>query len=226
MSKLPSEILDLSNWYLTLPVGEPKDPLDVYNPELKDFEHSVHFSVTEAGDAVKFNSFSGGSTTKNTNNPRTELREMVGKEQAKWSMKRGVHSMAFSGCTIALPTTRPSTVIGQIHRGSDDLIEIRCWIPKKTTTPVIDVFHDNIIYGVLNPHYTLGERYDIKVVASKGVIKVFYGNMETPKLKIPATATSCFFKAGSYIQCNPTAHDAQPEEFTESWLYSLDVTHK
>lgn len=226
MSSLPSDILDLSNWYITLPIGEPKDPVDIYNPQLLSYQHPDYFHVNDSGDGVVFNCFSGGATTKNTFNPRSELREMFGSNQAWWSMTDGVHTMTFTGCTTALPATRPSTVIAQVHRGVDDVIEVRCWRPRRSPSLVIDVFHDNINYGVLNPNYVLGTKYDIKVVASDGVIKVFYDDMSTPKLAIPATYDKCFFKAGCYIQCNPEKHGAHPDEFAESCIYTLNVTHE
>jgi hypothetical protein len=228
MSKLPTELLNLQNWYLTTPLPtrtDMKDPIDIYNPELQTFSHPVHFHTNEASDAVVFSSYSGGATTTNTYNPRCELRETVGKVLAKWSTTSGTHTMTFTGCTTALPPTRPSTVIGQIHRGSDDLIEIRCWIPKGKTTPVLDVFHDSTNYGVLNPNYVLGDKYTIKVVANGGKIKIYYGDATTPTLIISASYSTCFFKVGNYIQCNPTKHGAALDEVSESWLYSLNVTH-
>ncbi len=151
---------------------------------------------------------------------------MNGTNKARWSTNDGIHTMTFSGCTVSLPTIRPSTVIGQVHRGASDVIEIRCWRPRRSTKFVIDVFHDKTNYGVLNPDYNLGDKYNIKVVVSDGVIKVFYDDMDTPKLNIPSDYDTCFFKAGSYIQCNPTAHGAVPHESTESWLYSLSIDHQ
>lgn len=225
MSLLPSQVLDLNNWYITLPIGPAKDATSVTNPELQSFEHKDYFHVNETGDAVCFSSFSGGSTTKSSFNPRSELREMFGDKMALWSIKRGIHTMTFTGSTISLPTTRPSTVIGQIHRGADDVIEIRCWIPRGSSSPILDVFHDKINYGVLTSNYTLGDKYTIKVVASNSQIQVFYNDLDTPKLIIPSEWETCFFKAGSYIQCNPTLNKANPNETTESWIYALDVEH-
>jgi hypothetical protein len=225
MSKFPSEILDLKNWYLTLPIGEPKKPIDIFNPQLLKYEHPKHFHVNDTCDAVCFSSFSGGSTTKNTHNPRSELRETNGTKLAWWSTLQGVHTMELSGCTTIIPKTRPSTVIGQVHRGVDDVVEVRCWIPRRSTTPVIDVFHDKITYGVLNPNYKLGDKYTIKIVAKKGKIKIYYDDMQTARLTIPASYKRCFFKAGSYIQCNPVAHNAPSDDLTESWIYSLRVEH-
>lgn len=225
MSLLPSQVLDLSNWYLTLPIGPARDATTVSSKALQSFEHKDYFHVNKAGDAVCFSSFSGGSTTKGSYNPRSELREMSGDKMALWSIKQGTHTMTFTGSTISLPTTRPSTVIGQIHRGTDDVIEIRCWIPKPSARPILDVFHDKINYGILTNNYKLGDKYIIKVVASNSQIKVYYNDMDTPKLTIPSEWDTCFFKAGSYIQCNPTLNKARPNETTESWIYALDVEH-
>jgi hypothetical protein len=223
---LPSQVLDLSNWYLTLPIGEPKDADNIFNPELQSFAHPTHFHVNDTEDAVVFHSFSGGATTKGTHNPRSELRETFGPTLAWWSALSGKHTMTFSGCTTQLPVTRPSTVIGQVHRGADDVIEVRCWIPRRSTKVVIDVFHDSINYGVLCPDYTLGDKYTIKVLVDDGIIQVFYDDMDTPKLLIPCTYDRCFFKVGSYIQCNPVLHNAKDDESTESWVYSVDVSHE
>ena len=225
MSKLPSAILDLSNWYLTLPIGEPKNALNIFNPELLTYSNDKYFSVNEDGDAICFRSFSGGATTKGSHNPRSELREMVGKEKACWSTTEGEHVMTFTGCTNKLPTTRPSTVIGQVHRGKDDVIEIRCWVPPRRTAPILDVFHDNIIYGTLKNNYALGDRYEIKVVASNGKIHVYCDDMATPKVSVDANYDTCFFKVGSYIQCNPVLHQARLDEWTESFVYSVDICH-
>jgi hypothetical protein len=222
---IPSQVLDLNNWYLTLPIGEPRDSTDIYNPELQTFQHPVHFHVNDENDAVVFSCFSGGATTRGSFNPRSELRETFGSKLAWWSANEGVHTMTFTGCTTLLPRTRPSTVIGQVHRGADDVIEVRCWIPRRSTKHVIDVFHDNINYGILCPDYTLGTKYTIKIMVSDSNIKIFYDDMELPKLTVPCTYDRCFFKVGSYIQCNPVSHNARLDETTESWVYSVDVAH-
>lgn len=226
MSILPSQVLDLNNWYITLPIGPARNATNIFNPELQSYQHSEHFHVNENGDAVCFSSFSGGSTTRGSFNPRSELREMFGNKLAWWSMKQGVHTMTFTGSTVSLPTTRPSTVIGQVHRGADDVIEVRVWRPRRNAGLVVDVFHDKINYGVLDNDYKLGDKYTVKIVASNGVIEVYYDDMEVPKLRIPSEWETCFFKAGSYIQCNPTLNRAQPNEVTESLIFAIDVRHE
>lgn len=229
MSKLPSQVLDLKNWYLTLPIGEVEKPLNVYQPELDKYSHSTHFFVPSSESSwVVFRAHAGGVTTKNSLNPRSELREMTnnGKDKASWKTTSGIHIMTFKGKTLALPETRPSVVIGQIHDGSDDVIEVRCWIPKGKTSPVIDVFHDSTVYGLLTDNYKLGDEYTIRILAEKGVMNVFYNDMNTPKLKIKGKKSGCYFKAGCYIQANPTKHGAKPEEFAEAWLSQVIVEHR
>lgn len=229
MSKVPSQVLDLKNWYLTLPVGEVTKPLNIYQPDLEKYTHPTHFFVPSNQPSwVVFQAHAGGVTTKNSLNPRSELREMSnnGKDKASWKTTSGTHIMTFKGKTLALPNTRPSVVIGQIHDGSDDVIEVRCWIPKGKTTPVIDVFHDSTVYGLLNENYKLGDEYTIRILAEKGVMNVFYNDMNTPKLKIKGKKSGCYFKAGCYIQANPTKHGAKPEEFAEAWLSEVIVEHR
>lgn len=227
MTLKPSKVLDLTNWQLTLPIGKPLSPLNVFQPELNDYVNDTHFTVSTSNpEFVLFRAHAGGVTTKNSKNARSELREMNGKERAIWSTKKGKHTMVMTQKVMALPEVRSSVVMGQIHRGSDDLIEIRCWIPKGSTTPVIDVFHDSTIYGILDPAYELGEVYTIKVHVFDKIINVYYNDMEVPKLKIPASCTTCFFKAGCYTQANPTSHKGVlPEFFGEVHMSHLEIKH-
>jgi len=50
----------------------------------------------------------GGVTTKNSPNPRSELREMIngGKNPAAWSCKTGTHTMTYTASVTHLPVTR------------------------------------------------------------------------------------------------------------------------
>jgi hypothetical protein len=219
----PSKILNLKNWYLTLPIGKDDEPELIYQPKLDTYEHNKHFTVKD--NYVVFNAHAGGTTTKNSKNPRCELREMNGKDKAKWSTTVGRHEMTFTGKVVALPKGRPSVVIGQIHKGSDDLIEVRCWIPPKSDTPVIDVFHDSKIYGLLEDKYSLGTEYTIKISVSDGIINVYCDDMTKPKIKIPAKCSTCFFKAGCYTQANPTKPGVSAEHFGEVHISSLSVSH-
>ncbi|MGJ8640635.1 MAG: polysaccharide lyase family 7 protein [Opitutaceae bacterium] len=77
----PAEVLDLSNWYLSLPFdtkGSGK-ATNIYESELaKGFTDSENFYVNETNDGVVFSSpIKGVLTSKNTTYTRTELREMI-----------------------------------------------------------------------------------------------------------------------------------------------------
>ena len=72
---LPSQVLNLTDWYLTLPTGPAKDATEVMQPALASYT-SADFEVV--GNAVVFTAPCGGSTTKDTKYPRCELRETKG----------------------------------------------------------------------------------------------------------------------------------------------------
>lgn len=224
--KLPSEVLDLTNWYLTLPVGKPKDPTCVYQPELDKFSLEKHFYVNPTGDAVVFNAHAGGVTTSGTKNPRSELREMFGSKKAIWSTKKGKHTMVLKQAVKALPTGKPSVVVAQIHRGSDDLIEVRCWVPKNSKTQVIDVFHNDTVYGVLCPKYQLGEIYTLKIEAANNVVNLYFNEATTPTVSIKASCDTCFFKAGCYTQANPSVSGVSSDMYGEVHIYDVKVKHE
>lgn len=225
--KRPADILKLDNWYLTLPIGEPKEPTNVFHPELHSFSIDKYFHVEPVQqNAVVFSAHAGGSTTKNTKNPRSELREMFGHNKAIWSTKTGKHTMIVKQAVTKLPAGKPSVVIAQVHQGSDDLIEVRCWIPKEGKSPVIDVFHDKTVYGVLCPSYKLGDVYTIKVQVCNSVIELYFNNAEKPTLTIPAECDTCFFKAGCYTQANPSHPGVLPSAIGEVHMYDLSVQHE
>lgn len=224
-SCIPSQVLDLTNWYLTLPLANEKgdEAETVRQPELASFTHTTHFFTNDVQDAVVFSSFAGGFTTPNSKNTRSELREMNGKTLAKWNVSSGKHTMQYSGKVIKIPDVLPSVVIGQIHDGSDDVIEVRCWRPKENSGLVIDVFHDSKVYGVLDANYDLGKLYTIKIFAGQGKINVFYNDMDTPKIKISSKAKNCYFKVGCYLQ---NCKRIPAHEFAQVCVHDVMVKHE
>jgi Alginate lyase len=59
---LPSSLLDLSKWYLTLPVGSPGSPTLIN--DLSNYHNRDYFYVNETAKAVVFIAPVGGVTTK------------------------------------------------------------------------------------------------------------------------------------------------------------------
>lgn len=75
----------------------------------------------------------------------------------------------------------------------------------------------------LDPNYTLGSPFDLKIQAGAGRVKVWHnGDL---KLDWAVSREGCYFKAGCYTQSNPSKGD-KATSFGEVVLYQLRVDHK
>src|SRR6266699_3846674 len=95
-SKVPANVLDLTNWYLTVPVAAKGSgtAAEIKQPQLGSYSSS-YFKVNNTGDGVVFQANAGGATTSGSKYPRSELREMTGggRTKAAWSTSVGTHTM-------------------------------------------------------------------------------------------------------------------------------------
>lgn len=220
-AEFPSDLLDLTNWKLTLPTGEAESPTEVEQPALDEFEVDPWFQVNPEGDGVAFRANAGGVTTSGSGYPRSELREMTadGTARADWSTTEGVHSMTITQAITALTEVKPHAVAGQIHDAADDVVMIRL----EGTKLYVEGGGEDL--GLLDANYQLGTEFTVNFTAHDGVIDVYYEDMATPVVTIPRATTGCYFKAGVYTQSNPERGDA-PEDFAEVEIYDLVVTHQ
>ena len=115
-ARVPGDLIDLADWYLTLPTGKQGDPDTVENPELATFTNEF-FTLDDTGEAVVFSARGDGVTTKNSHYPRSELREMNGSQKAR-------------GATPAAPT--PSTCARRSRRCPPPSPR---WWRRRSTTP-------------------------------------------------------------------------------------------
>src|SRR5439155_891934 len=95
-TKFPSQVLDLQNWKLTLPIDANGDGKadEIVQPQLASFILVPPFSVSDGGTGVVFWANCGGATTSGSGYPRSELREMNGGTVAAWGTADGhVHTM-------------------------------------------------------------------------------------------------------------------------------------
>ena len=215
---LPSQIINLTLWVLTLPTGKFENPTEIEGVSLLNYKNSKYFTVSN--NTVVFKAPVNGVSTQNSNFPRTELRELYDPNtQASWNMSQGIHIMYMKGSVTVLPTSVPKTVVAQIHGEDDDIIEFRVWIKAKCT--VFDVFHNGMVYGILDNNYTLGKVYSLKVVGANSTISIFYNDMDNVALRVPSVNDACYFKAGVY----PQYYNKSSTEYSEARLYSLNVTH-
>lgn len=116
----PGQVLDLSHWYLTMPIARPGDrdkPREVHQPELRTFRHELFDS---RGGAVEYvATVDGVPTSANTESARCELREMkgpYGAEQAWWDFGSVTHTLTCTlTCDPSGASPRRECIVGQIH---------------------------------------------------------------------------------------------------------------
>jgi hypothetical protein len=219
--RYPSSVLDLRNWKLTLPLTVDGKVKEILQPGLATYSDR-HFSLTDAGDGARLRVWHGGGTTQNSNNPRTELREMQsdGVTKSEWSTTSGRHVCEIVGQVNRLTKVKPHVVIGQIHGGDDDVTVFRV---EGTKLYITD--GDNNHGFLLDDNFRLGQRYKIGFDVSGGVIRYIYNDVEVP-FTLRSADSTCYFKAGNYLQSNPgTAPGESTEEYSEVVLYSVKVSH-
>lgn len=214
-SDLPSGVLNLTDWKLTLPAGDDDgDPLEVKQPELTRFRDDRYFHNDEVGDGVVFRAPVSGSTTSNSSYPRSELREMAdgGKKEASWSGKSGTHAMTITQAITSVPQDKPEVVAGQIHDEEDDVVMVRL----NGRRLFVEADGDDI--GTLEPAYQLGTQFTVQFVVSGGTIRVTYNGTKSVGLK--RSGSGYYFKAGCYTQSNEDGNS-----YGEVVISALTIQH-
>jgi hypothetical protein len=212
----PGDLLDLADWFLTLPIGPAGDPDSIDQPELLDYR-SDWFDLTPDGTGVVFRAPAGGVTTKNSKYSRSELREMNGEEKASWSNTEGVHTLESRQAITKVPPVRPEVSATQIHDGGDDVMQIRL-----EGSALVAQYADGAEQVVIDPDYRLGTPYDLRIVAAEGRITVFYDGEQ--RAQIERSGSSWYWKVGAYTQSNPERGD-DPDALGEVVVYSLRIEH-
>ncbi|MFF5106628.1 chondroitinase-B domain-containing protein [Streptomyces sp. NPDC000134] len=217
----PADVLDLTNWYVGLPVGEEESPTNVYQPELATYANDPWFVASDDCSAVRFRAPVNGVTTSGSSNPRSELREMTdsGRTKASWSSTSGTHTMVIDQAITDVPEERPYVVAGQIHDADDDVTVFRLEGSRLYITDG-DTSHHHLV----TDDYELGTRFQAKFEVSDGRTKVYYnGELQTTLSK---DYSGAYFKAGAYTQANCGNSDpCSDDNYGQVKIYDLDVTH-
>ncbi|HEX6357889.1 polysaccharide lyase family 7 protein [Actinophytocola sp.] len=216
----PADVLDLTNWYIGLPIGEDEKPTNVEQPALDTYAINPWFVATPNCDAVQFRAAVNGVTTSGSSYPRSELREMSGADKASWSSTSGTHTMVIEQAITARPQGRPNVVAGQIHDADDDVTVFRL---EGTRLYITD--GDDSRHHLVTENYVLGTRFQAKFEVSDGQIKVYYNN--TLQTTIEKDFSGGYFKAGAYTQANcDNAPPCSDSNYGEVKIYDLNVTHE
>lgn len=218
--RVPADVLDLSNWYEGLPIGEDGHPTDIKQPELADYSIDPWFVATADCSGVRFRAAVNGVTTNGSRYPRSELREMSGSEKASWSSTSGTHVMVINEEITHLPEDKPQIVAGQIHGPDSDISVFRLEGTNLYVTDGDDHHHQLVTSG-----YQLGTPFEAKFVVADGQIRAYYnGTLETT---IPADFSGGYFKAGAYTQANcDNSAPCSDDNYGEVIIHSLTVTHQ
>jgi Alginate lyase len=205
---VPADVLDLTNWKMTLPTGSEGSPTEIKQPALDSFSSAPHFVVES--DAVQFRAAVNAVTTSGSSYPRSELREMTnnGADHASWSSTQGTHLLVVSEAFTKLPNTKPHVVGAQIHDADDDVTVFRL-----EGTSLYITNGNNTHHKLVTSNYVLGTRYEAKFVVSGGQVKAYYnGTLQTT---ISKNFTGGYFKAGGYTQATATTRRRATAATTE-----------
>jgi|688.fasta_scaffold00232_90 PKD repeat protein len=231
----PSDVLDLTNWKITLPIGSNESPIEVKptdkSPQIpiKEFKHDEYFHLNADKSGVVFKAHAGGVTTSGSGYPRSELRERVnnGAEDANWTSSSGKHAMYIEQAVLNLPVKKPHVVVGQIHakkKGSsrnDDIVVFR--LEGKKLYINADGTSNDV---VLTENYELGTKFSVGLEVQNNKIK-FYYNGSLVNHVMDSEFTNSYFKAGMYTQSNCRDNGEFPEDacdaYGESVIYKLKV---
>lgn len=221
----PSQILNLTNWKLTLPTGEKEKPIEIKQPNLAAFQIDPWFISLPNGTGVRFRSPVNGVTTKGSDYPRAELREMTnsGASNASWNSNSGTHTMLITEAITALPEKKKHIVVAQIHDANEDVIVIRL----DDRNLYINVDGKNT--QTLDSNYSLGKRFSVKFVVKNGQTEIYYNGSSNPVYRLSKDYSDAYFKAGAYTQSNCSKEESSKctdTNYGEVIIYQLSVTHE
>ncbi|MFI7407784.1 polysaccharide lyase family 7 protein [Streptomyces sp. NPDC049627] len=217
----PADVLDLTNWKLTLPTGDDEDPTEITQPELAAFSADPWFRAEAGCAAVRFRAAVNGVTTGGSSYPRAELREMTagGADEAEWSTTDGTHTLVVREAFTALPGERPYVVGAQVHGGDDDVTAFRLEGSSLYVTDGDDRHHH-----LVTDDYEPGTEFEAKFVARDGEIGAYYnGRLQTT---ISHDGDTNYFKAGAYTQANcANSEPCADGNYGEVRISRIKVTH-
>ena len=255
--KAPTDVpvpgIDLTNWYLTLPVtcdqvatascrGDANGAGEIFQPDLASFS-SPYFYTDLQNKMLVFRADVEGVTTSGSNYPRSELREMVnnGTQHASWSTANGINTMVATETVEQLPIVKPQVVTAQIHNASGEVIEVLAEALQSGPPTKHTQYRICVRFGAnggketgpcLDNSYTLGTFYTINITASNGVIRIWYAKGTTapdvskgPTWQEAYVGDGDYFKIGAYTQSNLKAGD-KAGAYGEVGISKLVVTHQ
>lgn len=221
----PGQVLNLTNWKLQLPTGNPSNPsspLEIKQPQLRTYKNPPYFYANTNCDGVGFTAPVNGVTTSGSSYPRSELREMInnGATNQAFSSTVGTHKFQVLLAFNTLPKVKPHLVGLQVHGGDDDASTFRLegknlWITNG----------DNAHWYLVTNNYSLNTRFLAGYEVAGGQIKAFVNGRQVTSF--PATFTAGYFKTGAYTQANCTnSTPCNSTNYGRTFVYAMSATHQ
>lgn len=196
-------MINLNNWAVTLPTGSTHYPIK--------FNEFIRYD----GLSLLLLTPCDGEPTKNSDYPRSELREIINGEKASWDSGVGNHHFEGIFKVDRFTKTKPVVSVFQIHDGKNDQLQV-------LVEPDSIKYNFNGIkfkVATFNP----GEKFRIKCKVKRDMIFLKI-NFEDPiQLKI-IPSSSLYFKAGNYLQSNSEIEKNQ-NDYSQVSITKLKVKH-
>ncbi len=220
----PSQVIDLTNWKITLPVGFSESPKEIKQPILATYALAPWFSLAPGG-GVRFRAPVNAVTTGGSNYPRSELLEVTnnGRSKIGWSSQEGMHSMILDQAITAVPKIKQHIVAGQIHDQERDIIVIRLDNPNLH----IRIGGKNV--HTLDSQYALGKRFTVRFEVNDGKTRIYYNGETNPSYTLNLNYSNAYFKAGAYTQSNCSKEGpalCSDDNYGEVIVYQVTVAHR
>jgi hypothetical protein len=198
----PAELLAFEagggSW--NLGVGYPSGHKDISRELLMNgWQQAPYFFINPAGTHVHFQvPMNGGTTSERTEYPRSELREYLNGIKAEWHGSEGSHFMGYRATVLHMEAGKQECVIGQIHNGDDDTLQIRC--EGTTWRAAINGSKHPTILG----NFPWGTEVAVGVRLVSGLLTIQV-NGQTRITTDPGYGPRQYFKNGLYVQQNDTS---------------------
>ena len=195
-------MINLENWGVALPDGKLHYP-GFYTIDL--YQQKYGLVMRTRCDA---------QTTKNSNYPRCELREMTNGKKACWDSSLGTHKFTGVFTVSRFTYIKPEVCVFQIHDGSDDVLQI-------IVSPDWVKYRYNNVKVVLGAYHA-DEKFRIKckVLGDHVYLKYNFSHY----ICLPLKSKTLYFKAGNYLQSNAEIEES-PDEYSQVLLHKANVKH-
>lgn len=230
-TKPPAEYFDLSHWKLTLPITAPENqagaPTEISAAQLQaGYSDSRWFHSNSRGEMV-FWCPVDGATTKGSDYPRTELREVINPKDDNvcWSAK-GTHVLNVR-CRVTEIPSSGKVIVGQIHGYSGKarpLIKLQFYkgrveaLVKESPNKGRDI-------KLVIAEVGLDTEFDYRIRLHNGLLSITVNDAEQSINvfeKDPEwSMQTMYFKVGAYVQDN----EGPSSEGARVLISRLTVSH-